>query len=76
MKFEVGSAYLICFKDHCLGEDHILMDCSVLGWVLSQDEDRVTVTFWKVDKDEYKEGNDEPCNIIKSTITKKRKLQI
>ena len=76
MTFEKGEPYYIKFLDHVLSDEHILMECEIMGWVLSQDKDRVTVTYWNVLKESYKEGNDEPVNIIKSTILKKRKVPI
>ncbi len=76
MIFEKGSCYIITFLDHCLSDEHLLMECQVCGWVLSQDDLRVTITYWNVLKESHKEGNDEPVNIIKSTILKKRKVPI
>ena len=74
MTFENGELYVITFLDHVLSDEHVLMECQVAGWVLSQDDKRLTVTYWNVLKESYKEGNDEPVNIIKSTILKKRKV--
>lgn len=75
MTFDKGSCYLISFRDHCISDEHILMDCQLAGWVLSQDDERVTITWWNVLKESYKEGNTETVNIIKSTITRKRKIK-
>lgn len=76
MKFEKGELYYIRFLDHCISPDHEVMECEVCGWVLSEDDVRVTATWWNVIDDECKEDNSEPVNIIKSTILKKRKISI
>ena len=76
MIFDKGELYYIKFHDHNLSPDHILIECEVCVWILSQDDTRVTGTYWNVVQDDHKEGNDEPINIIKSTILKKRKLKL
>lgn len=68
MIYEKGKLYYFKFLDHCLSPDHVLVECEVFGWVLSQDDKRITITYWNVVQDEYKQGNEEPINIIKSTI--------
>lgn len=76
MKFKNGELYYIKFLDHCISEDHTVIECEVCGWVLSEDKDRVTLTWWHVSNDAYRDGNDEPVSIIKSTIKKKRNIRL
>lgn len=76
MKFEKDAPYVIFFKDHCLSQEHELMDCVVMGWVLSQDKYRVTITYWQVADVNSRAENSEPVNIVKNAITKAKKLKI
>lgn len=76
MQFKIGELYYIKFLDHCISDEHIVVECEICGWVISQDKSRVTLTYWNVVDKKYKDGNDEPVNIIKSTILKKRKITI
>lgn len=76
MNFDCGQLYYIQFLDHCLSQEHTLVTCEVCLWVLSQDDVRVTGTYWNVVEEDYREGNQEPVNIIKSTILKKRKVSV
>ena len=76
MTFEQDQLYYVKFLDHCLSDEHILIKCEVCGWVISQDDTRLTITYWNVEGDDYKAGNQEPVNIIKSTILSKRKINV
>lgn len=76
MKFEKGQPYYVKFLDHCLSSEHTLMESEVVGWVVSQDDLRVTLTFWNVTRHDWKRDSEEPVNIVKSTILRKRKLII
>jgi len=76
MIFDNRRPYYIKFLDHCLSDEHILMECEVMGWVISQDDKRVTITYWNVGDESYRKDNEEPVNIIKSTILKKRVINI
>lgn len=76
MNFVKGRAYYIKFLDHCLSAEHTLMESEILGWVVSQDENRVTLTYWNVTRKDWKKDSEEPINIIKSTILKKKVLTI
>lgn len=66
MKFKKGQLIYIRFLDHCISDEHELMNCEVVGWVESQTKERLTITYWKTKK--YHKDNHEPVNIIKSTI--------
>jgi hypothetical protein len=71
--FEIGGLYLVEFDDHCLGEG--VLPCRVVGWVLRQDPKQVVLTFWDTMSDpETKAANNEPVSILKSAITRKKKL--
>lgn len=74
-KFAVGSKYIIQFHDHCLGDFKVL--CEVMIMVTKEDETSVYGTWWIVvtDDKEVEEANREMVSIIKSTITKKRKIK-
>lgn len=76
MTFEKDELYYIKFWDHCLSEEHTLMESEVVGWVISQDKLRLTVSFWNVTRKDWKKHSHEPVNILKSAIIKKRKLII
>jgi len=73
MKFEVGSIYCIDFRDHCIGQ-RMSIKCTVVGWILSESEHDIVLTFWDSEMDE-KWDKHEPFVIVKSTIVKKRKLR-
>ena len=76
MNFRKGNLYKITFLDHCISPDHEVVTCEVVGWLLSQDKTRITITYWKVihDDSEIVDSNNEPVNIIKSTILEATKL--
>ena len=76
MRFKVGEKYTIQFLDHCKGDAKIL--CEITIWVTRQDDDFVWGTWWKIlgEDKETEDINNEIVSIIKSTITKKRKLQL
>lgn len=73
-QFKVGDKYTIQFHDHCLGEFNVA--CEVTMYVTSEDDVFVYGTWWRVltDDEEVEEANREMVTVIKSTITKKRKL--
>ena len=74
MKFKIGSKYTIQFHDHCLSEYKAL--CEVTMWITAEDKTHVYGTWWRLITDdlEVEESNREMVSIIKSTITKRRKL--
>lgn len=75
-KFEIGKLYKVTFLDHCIGEDHNVITCEVAGWIIKDNDEHITLTYWQVvtEDEEVKRDNIEPVNIIKSTIKKARKL--
>ena len=74
MKFKIGSKYTIQFWDHCLGQFKVL--CEVTIYITSQDKTHLYGTWWRVLTDDTatEEANREMISIIKSTITKTKKL--
>jgi hypothetical protein len=80
MKFGLGKAYYIKFRDHCLtdkAKEKIV--CEVMGWVHEDDGDVLTLSYWKTNSslgDKVTEDdNGEYIQIIKSTIMKKKVLR-
>jgi hypothetical protein len=75
-RFKVGSKYTIQFHDHCTGDFKVL--CEVTMWITDIDDTHVYGTWWKLitDDEEVEVANREMVSIIKSTITKKRKLEL
>jgi len=61
--FQINEAYLITFWDHCIGVEETLVKSRVLGWVYSENIDRVTLVYWSADED-----NKEFVNIAKTAI--------
>lgn len=74
--FDRGGLYKIRFYDHCIGSPDKII-CEVAGWVLSEDDDHVLLSYWIVDhKDEQiKADNVEYVSIIKSCIIRKKRLR-
>lgn len=75
-KYEKTKLYKITFYDHCIGQHEGPVKCQVTGWILSEDDVELRLTYWVVDtKDEQvKKDNIEPISIIKSCIISSRKL--
>lgn len=72
MNFKEDQAYYIEAYDHSMGTDELLT-VGVVGWVIGQDDIRVTLAWWiahSKDKD-VRDDNMEKFVILKSTITKK-----
>ena len=76
MQFKDGHPYFIEFLDHGVGLKK-LMTCRVMGWVLDQDDEQVTLSYWLVvtEDDEIYTENQEPYVLAKGTIKKKRLLK-
>jgi hypothetical protein len=76
MNFKLGSKYTIQFHDHCVGEMEVL--CEVTIWITKETKTHVFGTWWRVITEDIavEESNREIVSIIKSTITKKRKLAL
>jgi hypothetical protein len=73
-KFKSGCKYEIQFWDHCLEEAEIL--CEVDIWVTRETKTHVFGTWWRiVNSLEHEKNNRELVSIVKSTITRKRKLK-
>ena len=74
MRFKIGEKYTIQFLDHCIGEGGVL--CEVTIWITKEDKRCVRGTWWRVigESQETEEDNRQMVTIIKSAITKKRKL--
>lgn len=69
MRFVKGKMYQILFWDHCTGGTE-LIKINYVGWVVSQDKERLTLTSWLLDSDDEQmvKDNMETVNIIKSVI--------
>jgi len=76
MKFETDCLYKITFLDHAIGDKGVVT-CIVVGWVIEQDKEQVTLSYWIVETDdkELRDNNLEPVSIIKSTILKIRQIK-
>ena len=74
-KFELGKLYKIRFYDHCIGMSR-KMECEVCGWIIKEDKEHIVLTYWRVNDSDATtvRENIEPVSIIKSCITRKRKL--
>lgn len=75
ISFKEGRAYYLKAYDHACGTKEIIT-VEVIGWVLSQDDIRVTMAWWitnSKDKD-VRDNNVEPFVILKSAIIRKMAL--
>lgn len=77
MNFQKDKIYYIKFYDHCTGSDEEMI-CEVVGWAQENKKNSVSLAYWVVDTDDkiVKKENAGLVNIIKSTIIKKRKIQV
>ena len=75
-KFEKYKLYKIRFYDHCIGQAKEPIICEVCGWVISESNVELKLTYWLVDSEDeqIKKDNIEPISIIKSCIIRSRKL--
>ena len=75
-KYELNKLYKIRFYDHCIGNHKGPVTCEVVGWIISEDETELRLTYWVVDTEDeqVKKDNIEPISIIKSCIIRSRKF--
>jgi hypothetical protein len=81
MKFKTGKFYYIKFYDHFQGggaEEEII--CEVIGKVDREDKLNVRIAYWvsnsSIGDKETEESNSDFMKILKSTIIKKRLINI
>lgn len=77
MKFELDKCYLIEFLDHSIGDEGVIT-FQLAGWIIDQGPDHIVINTWNMvnGSDECKQNNLERQNILKSTIKRKRKLNL
>lgn len=75
MKFKIGSVYYVKFLDHIKGHDKPLV-CQIVGWVIEDNDDYIVISWWEPEDSDSQmvKDNRELLTIVKSTISKKRKL--
>lgn len=76
-RFKKDRCYLIKFLDHASSSKEI-MKIQVVGWVIAESDQHVTISAWKVtDTDQETINNNyEPVSIVKSCITGKKLVGI
>lgn len=77
LKFKYDSLYYVQFDDHIKDGDEPL-SCQVCGWVINDSDKYVTLAWWMPNSadESTNKFNVEKVVILKSTITRKRKLTV
>lgn len=77
MNFDIGELYIVQFHDHSIGQPGET-EFQLCGWIWAETDRYITINTWhmlNVDKD-TEENNLEAQNIMKSAITRKRKIRV
>lgn len=71
--------YYVKFWDHCKNHKKIV-ECELVGWIVSQDKKSITFAWWKTlfddekDNQEVIDNNMEIVSIVRKAIIKKKKI--
>lgn len=73
-RLKIGEWYEVKFLDHCIHQEEIILTCKVYGWLVSNEKDYITLSWWGVDHEDWKSELTELVNVVKSTIVSIKKV--
>lgn len=77
LKFKENECYLVRFMDHTAGTKEIV-EVEVVAWFLEDRKNHIVLSPWRIDSEdsELVSNNHEPISIIKSCITRFKRLDL